>query len=113
MGKNNSTERYQFENGAQSIQLLYPELRKIVLTVRSVEHELRKSIIELLWDNEKMTVTQVYVKLRVEQSVASQHLAILRRSGIVQADRDGKYIHYSLNKDRLSEIGQLIEQLSS
>jgi DNA-binding transcriptional ArsR family regulator len=111
MGKN-KIERYQFQNGGESIQILYPELRKIVLTLRSVEHELRKNIIELLWDNDKMTVTQVYVKLRVEQSVASQHLAILRRSGIVKADRDGKYIHYSLNKERLTEIGGLIEQLA-
>lgn len=111
MGKNNNLDYYQFNNGDESIQILYPELRKIVLTIRSVEHDLRKNIIELLYENDKMTVTQVYVKLRVEQSVASQHLAILRRSGIVISKRDGKYIHYSLNKARLEEIGDLIEKL--
>ena len=43
-----------------------------------------------------MTVTDIYVKLRLEQSVASQHLAILRKAGVVQTERDGKFIFYSL-----------------
>ena len=30
----------------------------------------------------------MYVKLRLEQSVASQHLAILRKAGFVRAERE-------------------------
>ena len=58
-----------------------------------------------------MTVTDIYIKLRLEQSVASQHLAILRRAGVVATDRQGKFIYYSLNKERLVEIGNLIKEL--
>ena len=60
-----------------------------------------------------MTVTDIYVKLRLEQSVASQHLAILRRAGVVVTQRQGKYIYYSLNKDRLEQISGLIEELAA
>ncbi len=59
-----------------------------------------------------MTVTEIYVKLRLEQSVASQHLAILRRAGIVVTQRDGKFIYYAVNYDRIAEVNQFVEDLA-
>jgi len=94
------------------IELDYSVLRKAVLVLRAVNHDLRQSIIRLLEDNSKMTVTEIYIKLRLEQSVASQHLAILRRAGVVVTEREGKYIYYTLNKDRIGEIVELIEDLA-
>ena len=66
-----------------------------------------------LEDGETMTVTDIYIKLRLEQSVASQHLAILRRAGVVATDRQGKFIYYSLDKERLGQISTLVEDLTS
>ena len=59
----------------------------------------------------RMTVTDIYIKLRLEQSVASQHLAILRKAQIVNTTRNGKFIYYSLNPERLSHISSLVEEL--
>lgn len=94
------------------IQLNYEELRKAVLVLRAVNHKLRQRIIDLLEETESLTVTDIYIKLRLEQSVASQHLAILRRAGVVKTRRDGKFIHYSLDRDRLQLISDLVEQLN-
>ncbi len=94
------------------ITLNYELLRKAVLVLRAVNHKLRQSIIHLLEEHKKLTVTEIYVKLRLEQSVASQHLAILRKAGVVVTERDGKYIFYSLNHDRIAEIAQLVEELA-
>jgi DNA-binding transcriptional ArsR family regulator len=58
-----------------------------------------------------MTVTEIYVKLRLEQSVASQHLAILRRAGIVVTVREGKFIFYTVDYNRLEQVNQFVEQL--
>jgi DNA-binding transcriptional ArsR family regulator len=58
-----------------------------------------------------MTVTEIYVKLRLEQSVASQHLAILRKAGFVNTVRDGKFIYYSVSKERLVEVHDFSQQL--
>ena len=58
-----------------------------------------------------MTVTEMYIKLRLEQSVVSQHLAILRRAAIVITHRDGKFIYYSVNYKRLKEVSAFVEQL--
>ena len=60
---------------------------------------------------QKITVTEIYVRLRLEQSVASQHLAILRKAGIVNTERDGKFIFYTVNYKRIDEISQFVKDL--
>ncbi|MBX2877305.1 MAG: helix-turn-helix transcriptional regulator [Saprospiraceae bacterium] len=105
-------ETVVLKKGTNDIPLDYAELRKAVLVLRAVNHKLRQRIIDLLDENENMTVTDIYIKLRLEQSVASQHLAILRRAGVVKTDRQGKFIHYSLDKDRLAQISKLVEDLT-
>ncbi|MEZ5053577.1 MAG: metalloregulator ArsR/SmtB family transcription factor [Chitinophagales bacterium] len=89
----------------------YQVLRKSVLVLRAVNHKLRQDMIQLIHQEGKMTVTDLYVKLRLEQSVASQHLALLRRAGIVVTSRDGKYIYYAVDTERLDEINRLLEEL--
>ena len=106
-------ETIVLKKGKQEIQLDYSELRKAVLVLRAINHKLRQRMINLLEENGSMTVTDICVKLRLEQSVASQHLAILRRAGVVVTQRQGKYIYYSLNKDRLEQISGLIEELAA
>lgn len=104
-------ETVTLKKGKQEIQLDYAELRKAVLVLRAVNHKLRQRVIDLLEENERMTVTDIYIKLRLEQSVASQHLAILRRAGVVITTRHGKFIYYSLDQERLSQISRLVEEL--
>ncbi len=106
-------ESVTLKKGQEDIQLDYAELRKAVLVLRAINHKLRQRIIDLLEENESMTVTDIYIKLRLEQSVASQHLAILRRAGVVNTERQGKFINYSLNKERLEQISHLIEELTN
>ncbi|MBC8034868.1 MAG: helix-turn-helix transcriptional regulator, partial [Chitinophagaceae bacterium] len=62
-------------------------------------------------EKSKLTVTEIYIQLRLEQSVASQHLAILRRAGIVKTEREGKFIFYILNSNRIAEIGNCVIDL--
>lgn len=70
--------------------------------VRALYHPLRQSILVLVRDNSnRMNVTEIYVKLRIEQSVASQHLAILRNEGFVTTEREGKTIWYSVNEEAI------------
>lgn len=105
-------ETITLKKGRNDIQLDYAELRKAVLVLRAINHKLRQRIIDLLEEHESMTVTDIYIKLRLEQSVASQHLAILRRAGVVRTERQGKFINYSIDKNRLAEISKLVEDLA-
>jgi len=86
-------------------------VKKAALILRAVNHKLRQQILKLIDEHGKMTVTEIYVKLRLEQSVASQHLAILRKAGFVKTDRNGKFIYYFVNSNRLQELNQFIDEL--
>lgn len=88
-------------------------LKEAVSILRAINHELRQQIIQLLDSKDKLTVTEIYVKLRLEQSVASQHLALLRNAGVVRTKRDGKFIYYELDKERIAEISKILNELVS
>lgn len=78
---------------------------------RAADHKLRKSILDYLLKKGEAIVTDVYIHLRCEQSVCSQHLAILRKTKFVTARRDGKNIYYSLNKEKISEYVNILNSL--
>ncbi len=110
--RKDKNENVTLRKGEKDIHLNYADLRKAVLVLRAVNHKLRQRIIDLLEESESLTVTDIYIKLRLEQSVASQHLAILRRAGVVATEREGKFIYYSLDRDRLGQISRLVEELA-
>jgi DNA-binding transcriptional ArsR family regulator len=86
-------------------------LKKAALVLRAINHKLRQQILKLIQQKGEITVTEIYVKLRLEQSVASQHLAILRKAGFVQTNRDGKFIYYSVSEERLQQVHMFAQQL--
>lgn len=79
-------------------------------TIRAIKHKLRSKILKLLgsrsagpetWvENPKeMCVTDLYVACRSEQSVMSQHLAILRDAGLVVFSEENKRHLYRLSDE--------------
>lgn len=96
-----------------SLHIEVLELKKAALIFRAINHPLRQQMLRLIHQNKQMTVTTIYVKLRLEQSVASQHLAILRKAGFVNTKRDAKFIFYSVNYQRLTNIHSIATQLIS
>lgn len=55
-----------------------------------------------------MCVNALTNKLGVSQSAVSQHLRILRQAGIVQGDRKGAFVHYSINQENFKRIKAMI-----
>jgi len=98
-------------NEEDEIKIDFLQIKKSSLILRALNHKLRQQILKLLEEQRKLTVTEIYVQLRLEQSVASQHLAILRRAGIVKTEREGKFIYYGLNHKRIAEINRCVVDL--
>lgn len=86
-------------------------IKKASMVLRSLNHKLRQQILKIINEEKKITVTEIYVKLRLEQSVASQHLAILRKTGIVTTQREGKFIFYTIDQSRLDAIDSFVKSL--
>lgn len=99
------------EGSNEQIKLDYIAIKSASMTLRAINHKLRQHIIKLLEEHKRMNVTDIYVKLRLEQSVASQHLAILRRANVVITERDGKFIHYTLNHARIAAVAEFVQDL--
>jgi DNA-binding transcriptional ArsR family regulator len=77
--------------------------------LRSVNHKVRQRIIEIIGKGKKIVVTDICNELNLDQSAVSQHLAVLRQSGVVQTERQGKFIFYFLNVEKLYHIQSLVQ----
>lgn len=96
---------------AKELEIETLKTRKAALVFRAINHELRMKILKLIHASPRITVTEMYRKLRLVQSVASQHLAILRKAGMVSTERDRRFLRYSVNYKRLEELGEIAKQL--
>ena len=85
--------------------------KKAAMVLRAINHKLRQQMLKIIDEHEKITVTELYQKLLLEQSVASQHLAILRKAGFVKTSRTGKFIYYSVNHNRVQELNRFVNEL--
>ena len=80
------------------------ELFKVLSVDRRIE------IIELL-KKEAMCVNAIAESLGVTQSAVSQHLRVLKAAGLVQDDRQGYWIYYSLNREALEKARQRLNRV--
>ena len=82
---------------------------------KSLADAKRLMIIHELRDGEK-SVNELAEKLGLKQSNTSQHLAILRKVGIITPRREGNTVYYELANPRIGEacdlvLGFIAEQL--
>ncbi|TGQ08586.1 MULTISPECIES: metalloregulator ArsR/SmtB family transcription factor [unclassified Mesorhizobium] len=76
-------------------QALYEQF---AIVAKALGHPLRLEMIEHLAQGAR-SVDALAAKLGQPVANISQHLQSLRRAGIVLAERDGKFVHYSLADD--------------
>ncbi len=79
--------------------------------MRALAHPLRLRMIDLLQTHQPASVQTIYTDMGIEQSVASQHLRILRDAGLVHTQRRGKFIEYLLNEPLLLRAGEVAAKL--
>lgn len=82
-------------------------LRQHANVFKSLGNEQRAAIICALSEGE-MAVTDLAEALGLEVPNVSQHLRVLRESGVLQDRRDGKYVHYSIANPKFLEACRLI-----
>jgi ArsR family transcriptional regulator, arsenate/arsenite/antimonite-responsive transcriptional repressor len=70
----------------------------------------RLRILSLLSEGE-LCVCDMLKVLKQPQSKISRHLAYLRRAGLVQARREGLWMHYRLSKPARKLQGMLMESI--
>jgi ArsR family transcriptional regulator len=74
--------------------------------MRALAHPLRIRMLQFIDTNGSACVNEIFAAMDIEQSIASQHLRILRQAQLVFTRREQKFIHYSLNYGRMQEAGK-------
>lgn len=92
------------------IQIDPESLEKAASMLKAIAHPLRITIIGLLEDGRKLTVTEIHKQLGIEQSIASHHLGILKDKGVLYSKREGKNIYYFLKHENLRQIINCVSQ---
>jgi ArsR family transcriptional regulator len=83
------------------------KIKKAADFLKVIAHPTRLEIISLLEAKRELTVSQICNKLEIEQSLVSHHLASMRTKGVLQANRDGINISYSILDPKVLEIIQM------
>jgi ArsR family transcriptional regulator len=78
---------------------------------KALAHQTRLNILSLLLDGE-VCVCRIMAILRLPQSTASRHLAILKNAGLVKDRPDGTWVHYSLAKGQNPLADRLLAALA-
>ena len=95
------------------MKIVTQEVKPLAEAVRAYNHQLRQRILTLLQQKGPMTVTDIFIQLRLEQSVASQHLGILRKADLVCTKPDGKHIYYTVKESSVRQLKNLAEHWSN
>lgn len=80
-------------------------------TLRAIAHPARIAIIDILYKNKTMSVTDIFEQLQLEQAVASHHLRILKGKKVVSVKRKGKNSLYSLTSNDYYSIVKTLEKV--
>lgn len=92
------------------VKLDIERLQEAAEVMRALAHPLRMKILEFIDQQGSTHVNKIYNTLRLEQSITSQHLRVLRLAKLVHTERQGKYVYYSINYPKLEKIVEAINR---
>tara|TARA_B100002019_G_C20806655_1_gene373902 strand:+ start:219 stop:521 length:303 start_codon:yes stop_codon:yes gene_type:complete len=87
-------------------------VEKIAFVLKTIAHPMRIGIIDLLSENEKMSVNNITAYLGLEQSLTSHHLANMKMKGILGSKREGKNIFYFLKMKEVPDLIKILEDVN-
>ncbi len=77
----------------------------------AVAHPARVRIVRLLINREACVCGEIVAELPLAQSTVSQHLKILKESGMIQGEIDGPKVCYCIHSKKLDALKKLIAAL--
>lgn len=77
----------------------------------ALAHPARVRIVRLLLSRSSCLCGEIVEEMPLAQSTVSQHLKILKESGLVQGEIDGPRVCYCINKAELGKLKKLVAGL--
>lgn len=76
--------------------------------LRALSHPVRLKILSFISKNREVNVNTIYRDLKLEQSITSQHLKILRDNDLVTSAREGKMVFYTVEFSKIKAIQEIL-----
>jgi ArsR family transcriptional regulator len=77
--------------------------------LKAVAHPVRIEIIKHLIKRKRLTVNDLKEKLRITQSMTSQHLAVLRNAGILDCEKQANTCCYFIRNKNVLKLLDCVE----
>lgn len=77
---------------------------------KALSDETRVKVIEML-TFEKQCGCQILKKLSISQPTLSHHMRILTQSGLVYAEKNGKWVYYGINQEAFAEVRSFVDSI--
>jgi len=78
--------------------------------IKSIASESRIKILLLFLDGQNRTVNQIAEAVKLGQPTTSEHLAIMKRSGVLLSEKQGKEVYYHPDQ---TQIMRYLDTLSN
>jgi DNA-binding transcriptional ArsR family regulator len=92
-----------------SIKINKEKYEKAAYILKAIAHPTRLAIIQLLEQENSLSVNEICEALDCEQSLISHHLINMKLRGILQSQKNGLNMYYSLKEHEVSKILSCIE----
>lgn len=89
------------------------KIDKAAEVLHALTHQLRLQIVDHMATAREATVLDLQRALGQESGVLSNHLRVLRQSGVVTTSRTGKFINYRLAEERLGAIREAVSEFGA
>lgn len=81
------------------------------LAFKALNDKTRREILELLRKKD-MTAGEIVSKFNISGPSISHHLDLLRQAGLIDSEKEGQFVKYTLNTTVLDDIMKWMVQLS-
>ncbi len=85
------------------------KLEKAAYILKAVAHPVRLAVIDLLSNHNQMSVNEICEALQCEQSLLSHHLINMKLRGILQSNKEGLNVYYSLKEKEITKLIACVE----
>ena len=86
-------------------------MRQLIKVFKALSDQTKVRILKILQERNELCVCEIMQALNISQSRASRNLGILEDAGFVNDRRDGLWVHYSINKEKINEYHQALNSL--
>lgn len=80
--------------------------------LKALADERRLAVLRMLSQADELCACRLLERLDISQPTLSHHMALLVSSGLVSAERHGRWTHYRLRRERVAQLAAALSQLA-